>query len=164
MPIYEFYCKACHTVYQFFSRTVNTEKKPGCPRCKNTELKRNVSKFATISVRNGEGGDGANLSQMDEAKMEKAMAMLASEADNINEDDPLQAADLMRKLSDATGLNMGSGMEEALSRLEQGEDPAKIEEEIGDLLGADEPQLLETRRRKGSSKPKPAVDETFYEL
>ena len=164
MPIYEFYCKACHTVYQFFARTVNTEKKPSCPRCKNTELKRNVSKFATISVRSGEGGDGAELSQMDEAKMEKAMAMLASEADNINEDDPRQAADLMRKLSDATGLNMGSGMEEALSRLEQGEDPAKIEEEIGDLLGADEPQLLEARRKKGSSKPKPDVDETLYEL
>ena len=164
MPIYEFYCKACHTVYQFFARTVNTEKKPSCPRCKKTELKRNVSTFATISVRSGEGGDGAELSQMDEAKMEKAMAMLASEADNINEDDPRQAADLMRKLSDATGLKMGSGMEEALSRLEQGEDPAKIEEEIGDLLGADEPQLLEARRKKGSSKPKPDVDETLYEL
>lgn len=96
--------------------------------------------------------------------MEKAKAMLASEADNINEDDPRQAAGLMRKLSDATGLNMGSGMEEALSRLEQGEDTAKIEEEIGELLGADEPQLLETRRNKGSSRLKPNVDETLYEL
>ena len=115
MPIYEFYCNAFHTVYQFFSRTVNTEKIPSCPRCKNAELKLNLSKFATIAGRKNEGGDGVDMPRMDETKMEQAMAMLASEAEKINQDDPRQAADLMRKLSAATGLNMGSGMEEALS-------------------------------------------------
>jgi putative FmdB family regulatory protein len=164
MPIYEFYCKACHTVYQFFSRSVNTEKIPICPTCKNTELKRNLSKFATISSRKDEGSVETDMAQMDEAKMEKAMAMLAGEAEKISEDDPRQAAAVMRKLSEATGLNMESGMEEALSRLEQGEDPDKIEEEMGDLLGADEPQMLEARRKKGSGQPKPDIDETLYEL
>jgi len=25
MPIYEFYCRKCNTLYNFFSRSVNTE-------------------------------------------------------------------------------------------------------------------------------------------
>ena len=115
MPIYEFYCNACHTVYQFFSRTVNTEKIPSCPRCKNAELKLNLSKFAMIAGRKDEGGYGVDMPRMDETKIEQAVVMPASEADNINQVDPRQTADLMRKLTAATGLNMGSGMEEALS-------------------------------------------------
>ena len=59
---------------------------------------------------------------------------------------------------------MGSRMEEALHRLEQGEDPEKIEEEIGDLLDAEEPFILESKNKKGSTKPKPKVDETIYDL
>ena len=51
---------------------------------------------------------------IDESRMEKAMQALAGEAENLNEDDPRQAADLMRKLTDMTGLELGSGMQEAL--------------------------------------------------
>ena len=35
------------------------------------------------------------------------MNMLAGEAENINEDDPRQAANLMRKLTDMTGMELG---------------------------------------------------------
>lgn len=101
---------------------------------------------------------------MDEAKMEKAVAMLAGEADKINEDDPRQAAMLMRKLSDATGMNLGPGMEEALSRMERGEDPEKIEAEMGDLLEGEEPFIFGEKRKKGVSKPRPRIDETLYDL
>ena len=31
MPIYEFYCAKCNTIYNFFSRTANTDKIPTCP-------------------------------------------------------------------------------------------------------------------------------------
>ncbi|MCK4728291.1 MAG: zinc ribbon domain-containing protein, partial [Desulfobacterales bacterium] len=34
MPIYEFYCEDCNTIFNFFSRSVNTTKRPPCPRCK----------------------------------------------------------------------------------------------------------------------------------
>ena len=82
-----------------------------------------------------------------------------------HEDDPRQAAMLMRKLSDVTGLKMGTGMEEALSRMERGEDPEKIEAEMGDLLEGEEPFLLESSTKGSrSKKPKPKVDETLYEL
>ena len=92
------------------------------------------------------------------------MGMLAREAEHMNEDDPRQAAMLMRKLSDATGLKMGPVMEEALSRMERGEDPDKIEAEMGDLLEEEEPFLLEAKTKGRSKKPKPKVDETLYEL
>jgi putative FmdB family regulatory protein len=166
MPIYEFYCEHCHTIYNFLSKTVNTEKIPNCPTCENLKLQRKISLFATISNRKDEGGGDEDMPPIDEAKMEKAMGMLAREAENMNEDDPRQAAQLMRKLSDATGLAMGPAMEEALSRMERGEDPDKIEEEMGDLLEGEEPFLLEQKggRSKGARKAQPHVDETLYEL
>lgn len=163
MPIYEFYCHKCNTVYSFFSRSVNTEKIPSCPKCKRVKLKRQMSIFAKVSGSKEDSGK-EDMPPIDEAKMEKAMAMLASEADKINEDDPRQAATLMRKLSDATGLNLGPGMEEALSRMERGEDPEKIEEEMGDILEGEEPFLFEEKTRKGKKKATPRIDETLYDL
>ena len=123
MPIYEFYCEQCNTIYNFFSRRVNTEKIPNCPKCHDVKLQRKVSLFAAISSRgDSESEMDADMPPIDEAQMEKAMGMLAREAEHINEDDPRQAAQLMRKLSDATGLKMGPAMEEALHRMERGED------------------------------------------
>jgi hypothetical protein len=123
-----------------------------------------MSLFASVSGRKEGGETDAPMPNMDEAKMEKAMAMLANEADKINEDDPRQAAALMRKLSAATGISMGSGMEEAIRRLERGEDPEKIEAEMGDILEKEEPLILEGQGKKGSRRPRPGVDETLYEL
>jgi hypothetical protein len=102
----------------------------------------------------------------DENKMEKAMQMLAGEADRINEDDPRQAANLMRKLSDMTGLELGTGMNEALKRMEAGEDPEAIEAEMGDLLEEEEPFLLPEKKdaAKKAKKPAPIRDEKLYDL
>lgn len=121
-----------------------------------------MSVFATVSG-NKEETDG-DMPPINEAKMEKAMAMLADKAEQINEDDPRQAAELMRKLSDTAGLDLGSGMEEALSRMEAGEDPDKIEEEMGDLLEGEHPFILNCKARKGAKKSKPQVDEKLYDL
>jgi hypothetical protein len=122
-----------------------------------------MSLFAKVS-RGKEEPDGDGMPPFDEVKMEKAMAMLAGEAEKINEDDPRQAAQLMRKLTDATGLSLGSGMEEALNRLEKGEDPDRIEAEMGDLLEGEEPFVMEGKGKKGTRKPRPRVDETLYDL
>ncbi|OPX35709.1 hypothetical protein B1H10_00615 [candidate division KSB1 bacterium 4484_188] len=164
MPIYEFYCKDCNTIYKFFSRVVNTEKIPVCPKCGNPYLQRKVSAFAILSGKKGEDAADEDMPPIDEAKMEKAMAMLEKEAEKIDEEDPRQAAKLMRKLSDATGLKMGAGMEEALSRLERGEDPDKIEEEMGDLLEEEEPFILPGKTGTTGKKAKPTVDETLYDM
>ncbi|MBP8980243.1 MAG: zinc ribbon domain-containing protein [Syntrophobacterales bacterium] len=166
MPIYEFYCHKCNTVYSFFSRSVNTDKIPNCPQCKRIKLKRQMSVFAKIrSVGQDGPEDETGMPPIDEAAMERAMSMLASEADHINEDDPRQAANLMRKLTEATGMNLGPAMEEALRRMEKGEDPEQIEAEMGDLLEGEEPFLFEgPKGRKSSAAARPRIDETLYDL
>jgi putative FmdB family regulatory protein len=164
MPIYEFYCEDCNTIFNFFSKTVNTSKKPKCPKCKTKTLSRQMSAFA-FTGKAKEDGDADDL-PFDESKMEKAMQMLAGEAENINEDDPRQAANLMRKLTDMTGLELGPGMHEALQRMESGEDPDQIEAEMGNLLEEEEPFILpETKGGTGKTRrPAPVKDETLYEL
>jgi putative FmdB family regulatory protein len=164
MPIYEFYCQDCNVIFNFFSKTVNTTKRPVCPRCRKKKLSRQVSLFS-VTGRAKEDADDGDL-PFDESKMEQAMHMLAGEADKMNEEDPRQAASLMRRLSEMTGMKLGPGMEEALSRMEKGEDPEKVEAEMGDLLEGEDPFILPDKKAKTASTPRPAPsrDERLYDL
>jgi putative FmdB family regulatory protein len=164
MPIYEFYCEGCHTLYNFFSKSINTKKIPKCPRCKNRSLSRQMSSFAVTGK--AKESDGMEDIPFDERKMEKAMEMLAKEADKINEDDPRQAANMMRKLTDMTGMKLGDNMEEALARMEQGEDPEKVEAEMGNLLDDEEPFMMPEKSEKKAGRPlsAPKRDEKLYDL
>ncbi|MFO7871890.1 MAG: zinc ribbon domain-containing protein [Kiritimatiellia bacterium] len=162
MPIYEFYCPSCHMIFNFFSKSVNTTKRPMCPRCKKKRLERRVSLFSASSGKGGESGEDLPV---DEGKMEEAITKLAGEAENIDENDPRQAAGLMRKLSDMTGIKYGKSMEEAVGRMESGEDPERIEEEMGDLMEEEEPFEFPGKKGGPAGKPRePARDRTLYEL
>jgi len=163
MPIYEFYCPDCHTIFNFFSRRVNTTKRPLCPRCKKKKLQREISLFATTG-RAKETDDALGDLPIDPNKMEGAVEALAHEADGINEDDPKQAANLMRKFSKMTGMELGPGMQEALARLEKGEDPDAIEAELGDRLEKEDPFLMTGKKGKHPRRLPPARDETLYDL
>jgi len=165
MPIYEFYCKGCNTIFNFYSSTVNTEKRPNCPRCKRRTLDRLLSPFSTLRRSKGkEGDEDLPIPDLDESKLEQAMATLATQAEHMNEDDPRQAAQLMRKLSDMTGLNLGPAMEEALHRMESGEDPDQIEAEMGDLLEEADPFAPTPKKGGRKRRGRPQVDETLYTL
>ena len=161
MPIYEFYCPKCHMIFNFFSRTINTEKIPPCPKCNRLKLERQMSSFAVLRGAKEDQDDA--LPNIDESKLEKAMTALASEAERINEDDPKQAAQLMRKLTHMTGMELGTGMEEALRRMEAGEDPEQIEAEMGDLLEED-PLIFQGQKKSSTRKRPPQRDDTLYEL
>ena len=87
MPIYEFFCDHCNTIFNFFSKTINTSKRPKCPQCRTRRLDRRMSAFA-VTGRASEDGDADDL-PFDEAKMENAMNMLAGEAENINGEGPI---------------------------------------------------------------------------
>ncbi len=164
MPIYEFYCPDCNTIYSFFSPTVNTQKRPGCPKCPRPELQRWLSPFSTPRKSKGGGDEEFSMPDIDEDKMERAMAALAQEAESLDEEDPRQAAQLMRKLSDMTGLNLGPAMEEAIQRMEAGQDPEEIEAEMGDLLEEVDPFAPSARKGGKPSRAAPKVDETLYSL
>lgn len=167
MPIYEFYCADCHTIYNFFARRVDTETRPACPNpaCSRDALDRQVSLFS-VSKNRPESEDDA-LGDLDENQMERAMAAIAGEVENINEDDPRQVAGMMRKIYEATGLRIGAGMEEAIRRMEAGEDPDKIEEEMGDALEDEDPFAAKTGRRLRDLRRRylpPKVDPKLYDL
>ncbi|MBT8340629.1 MAG: zinc ribbon domain-containing protein [Desulfatitalea sp.] len=163
MPIYEFYCEPCNTIFNFFSRSINTSKRPKCPHCKNDTLSRRMSTFA-VTGRAAEADDAEAL-PFDESKMERAMQMLSGEAEHMNEDDPRQAADLMRRLTDMTGLELGDGMQEALRRMENGEDPDQIEADLSDVLENEDPFQAGAKKGKGGHRRvAPRRDETLYDL
>ena len=118
------------------------------------------------------GGEGAAGGEpelpIDESKMERAMTALAREADGLSEEDPRQTANLMRKFSSMTGMELSGGMKEALNRLEAGEDPDTIEAELGDRLEKEDPFILPEKdkqgRTKGATRPAPRRDKTLYEM
>lgn len=183
MPIYEFYCPHCHRLFSFLSRRVDTQKHPLCPRCHRPDLARRASPFAISKGRKEEPPAAKPESPdlpglppgFDEARLERAMESLAAEAESIDENDPRQGVQLMRRLFGATGLPMGKGMEEALRRMESGEDPEKVEEEMGDLLedpfgaGAADAPGREPSPRLGFAGLRrrvlpPTVDPELYEM
>jgi len=149
-------------IFNFFSATVNTDKRPTCPRCKKTKLARQMSLFSSPKGLSEE--DDMPMPDLDESKMTQAMNMLAQEAEGLNENDPRQAANLMRKLTGMTGLELGSGMEEALRRMEAGEDPEEVEHEMGDLLEEDEPFSFKKRASRAPKRRPPGVDARLYDL
>lgn len=165
MPVYEFYCPDCHMIFNFFSRHINTEKQPDCPVCGYKKLDRQVSIFAISRKRTKEDD---MIPGLDESRLEQAFMSMAEDIESIDENDPRQAANIMKKLMDAAGINPGGAMEEAISRMEAGEDPDKIEEDMGDLLENDDlSQVIGTAKGLKSMKKKyipPSVDDTLYEL
>ncbi len=161
MPIYEFYCQDCNTLFSFYAKKIDTETRPACPRCNRARLQRQVSMFATIGKAREEE---AQLGGLDESKMEQALDALMRESATINEDNPQQMASLMRKFTDRTGINLGDNMEEAISRMEKGEDPEQIEREMGELLEGDDFSFDSMKKKMMSKTTRPAVDETLYDL
>lgn len=163
MPIYEFYCDSCNVVFNFFSSRVNTETIPSCPKCGKAKLAKKLSTFATIGkAREEEEGDP--MAGLDEARMEQAFESLMHEAEHVNEDDPRQMANLMRKFTDKTGIRLGDSMEEALSRMEAGEDPESVEREMGDLIEQEDFSLDGLKKKVAKLKQPPVHDDKLYEL
>ena len=140
MPLYEFYCEPCHTIFNFLSKRVNTTAKPPCPQCAQA-LRRQVSSFAQL--RRATSADGAPddaTPPVDEARMAQAMAAMGSEIENLGDDsDPQQAAALMRRFAESSGIKFNATVEEALARMSSGEDPDAVEAEFGDALASTNP-------------------------
>jgi putative FmdB family regulatory protein len=165
MPIYELYCPDCHRIFSFLARRVNTTKRPMCPHCKRRRLQRQVSLFAHTGQAKAPGADG-DL-PVDEARMERALTSLMGEAEARDENDPRQAAQLMRKFSRMSGMEMGEAMEQALTRMEAGEDPEAVEADMGDAMESEDPFVPSGPGGKGLRRARhtePERDPTLYEM
>lgn len=133
MPIYEFLCPPCNTIFSFHSFRVDTAKVPACPKCGHADLRRVPSAFGVATSRPdssaGDAGDDA-----DDPRLEREMMRLASELEGMDDSDPRQMARAVRKMTELAGEPITPAMEEMIRRLEAGEDPDRIEEELGDAL------------------------------
>lgn len=138
MPIYEFYCDPCHTIFNFLSKRINTTATPACPKCA-AALSRQVSAFAHLRSGSKDDVDDGSPS-IDDSRMEQAMAAMGSEIDKLGDDsDPQEAAVLMRRFAQASGVKFNDTIEEALSRMASGEDPDAVEAEFGGALESTNP-------------------------
>jgi putative FmdB family regulatory protein len=173
MPVYELYCPDCHTIYSFFSRRVDTTTRPACPGCGRPDLDRQVSLFAISKGRGDKEEEDTGMPPgMDEEKMMRAFASMAGDFEGLDENDTKQAAGMMRRLLEGTGMKLGDGMAEAIRRMEAGEDPDQVETEMGDILEQEDPFAGAPTARSPLPKLKdlrrellpPTRDEHWYPL
>jgi hypothetical protein len=106
---------------------------------------------------------------MDEGRLEGVMESLMGEMEGAADDDPKALARLLRRFGDASGLKLGGKMEEYMTRLESGEDPDQLDQEMEDAFGDEESMtdFFELKRRTAAwrlSRHRPRVDETLYFL
>jgi len=143
MPIYEFACPKCRRIFSFLSKRVNPDRLPVCPKCGNKKLSKQVSRFAMTKglkepAAGGEGMDegGPPMPDFDDPRVVRAMAEMERDMEHLDESNPRHMAHMMKKMKDLMPPgSVPKELDTAIKRLEAGEDPEKIEADMGDLLG-----------------------------
>ena len=141
MPIYEYACPKCRVIFNFLSKRINPDHLPACPKCGNKKMAKQLSRFAMTrglkepsAAAMGEGPEGP-MPDFDDPRIASAMSELERDMEHMDENNPRHMAHMMKKMKDL--MPPGSAPKEldvAIKRLEAGEDPEKIEEDMGDVL------------------------------
>jgi putative FmdB family regulatory protein len=142
MPIYEYACPKCRVVFNFLSKRLNPDHLPTCPKCGNKKMTKLMSRFATSrhvsepAAKAETGGDEPPMPDLDDPRIERGMMELERDMEHLDENNPRHMAHMMRKMKDLMPPGtMPKELDVAIKRLEAGEDPEKIEEDMGDVLG-----------------------------
>jgi putative FmdB family regulatory protein len=142
MPIYEYACPKCRVIFNFLSKRLNPARLPTCPKCGNKKMSKLVSRFATSrhlpepAAKTDAGGDEPPMPDFDDPRIERSMMELERDMEHLDENNPRHMAQMMRKMKDLMPPGtMPKELDVAIKRLEAGEDPEKIEEDMGDVLG-----------------------------
>jgi putative FmdB family regulatory protein len=129
MPIYEYRCAACgRKVSLFFGSFSIAERRADageieCPRCGSRKLERLMSRVNM--VRGGSSSDATDdMGGMDD------MDDMGDMFNGLDDEDPRSVARWARRMKDSLGEDMGPEFDQALARIEAGEDPDKVMEDI----------------------------------
>jgi putative FmdB family regulatory protein len=142
MPIYEFACPKCRRIFSFLSKRLKPDRSPVCPRCGHPKLEKEMSRFATPrgakepTAATPPEGEGEPMPDFDNPQVERAMGELERDMEHLDENNPRHMAHLMRKMKNIMPPGtIPKELDVAIKRLEAGEDPEKIEADMGDVLG-----------------------------
>ena len=83
-----------------------------------------------------ENGPDGPMPDFDDPRIRRAMGEMERDMEHLDENNPKHMAHMMRKMKDLMPPGtLPKEMDVAIKRLESGEDPEKIEEDMGDVLG-----------------------------
>ena len=91
MPIYEYYCKPCHTIFSFLSRSANATARPAFPRFSG-ELHKQVSSFAFSQKMRG-----TESLPFSSQQAEEGVKKLKNEIDRLKSEESQQRAEKFKK-------------------------------------------------------------------
>ena len=142
MPIYEYACPKCRVIFNFLSKRINPTHSPTCPKCGNKKMSKQVSRFAMSrglkepAAKAETEGSEPPMPDLDDPRLERAMMELERDMEHLDENNPRHMAHMMKKMKDLMPPGaVPKELDVAIKRLEAGEDPEKIEEDMGDVLG-----------------------------
>ena len=142
MPIYEYACPNCRVIFNFLSKRTNPDRLPVCPKCGNKKMAKQMSRFAMSrglkepAAKTEPQSGEPPMPDFDDPRMERAMMEMEQDMEHLDENNPKHMAHMMRKMKDLMPPGtIPKELDVAIKRLEAGEDPEKIEEDMGDLLG-----------------------------
>lgn len=167
MPIYEFACTKCRRIFSFLSKRLNPDHLPVCPKCGCKKLAKQVSQFAMTKglaepapSAGGTGDDGPSMPDFDDPQVERAMLEMERDIEHLDDNNPKHMAHMMRKMKDLMPPgSMPKELDVAIKRLEAGEDPEKIEADMGDVLG----DLMDGQAGKGGAGGSYTKDGGLYD-
>lgn len=127
MPIYEYRCADCKRKVSVFFRSFSAVTDPVCPRCGGTQLTRLMSRVVVHrGASTDTGGEDFGDGEFD------------SFLDGVDENDPRSVARAMRRMSDEMGEPIEPEMQEALTRMEAGEDPERVMASLDEQMGEED--------------------------
>ncbi len=140
MPIYEYYCRDNHTIYQFYAKTIaQGATTPRCPDNPKFRLQKILSAFAITgggaSDESTEKKPADAADSVEDRRLDAAMDSMEKEFSGLDENNPKAMAHMMRRMSEVSGEKMNGQLEEVVRKLEEGADPDSLE----DALGPDNP-------------------------
>ncbi len=124
MPVYDYRCLSCRRRFDvFMSYAEYGARAVVCPHCGSDQVQRRIGRV--------------RVARSEESRLET----LADGADLEGlENDPRAMGRMMRKMSQEVGEDMDPMFDEVVSRLERGQSPEDIEQDLPDLAegGADD--------------------------
>jgi putative FmdB family regulatory protein len=100
MPIYEYHCADCRRAVSLLVMRISDPTPPVCPRCGGTQLRRLMSRFATV--------------RSEEDRLDSLAD--PSSLGGLDEDDPKSVAKWMKKMGNEMGEDLGDDVDEALDQ------------------------------------------------